>query len=330
MKILNELKDNKKIINVFNLAFKKNKKNEESKDIICPECNNLAIINNNNDKITINCLTNNHKFIDLKINWFNESQYIDESSINCDKCGNNKIFFDKFYICSDNTFICPLCKNNNSKCIDLEERYMKCINHNINFISYCYSCKINLCEKCEEDHRMHEIRYYKQIKPNEKRIRELKDEEIKINKYKEEIKILNEELKDLTSNLICELDIINKTYQNIINNSRYFSNYESIKNILDFKCKELIQEIDNYFLNGKDKLKKIRDLYENKNNEMNEMNLIYKLNENENIKLFGAKFVENNQKYCYLLINFFLLFNSYESISKMLIIKRLRFAKIIQ
>ena len=118
------------IILVYNIKIKKNKNNEELKDIICPKCKNLAIINNNNDKLSINCLFNNHKFIDLTINSFYESQYIDESLVNCNKCGNNKCYYNKFYIDSNNEYICPLCSEGKNNIIDYEYRFNFCINHN--------------------------------------------------------------------------------------------------------------------------------------------------------------------------------------------------------
>ena len=68
---------------VYNIKMKKNKNNEELTDIICPKCKNLTIINNNNDKLSINCL-NNHKFIDLTINSFyeNSKKRMNRSEIN--------------------------------------------------------------------------------------------------------------------------------------------------------------------------------------------------------------------------------------------------------
>ena len=53
MKEVNELKDNNINILVYNLKMKKiNKNNKELKEIICPECNHLAIIKSNNNKIS--------------------------------------------------------------------------------------------------------------------------------------------------------------------------------------------------------------------------------------------------------------------------------------
>ena len=285
---------------VYNIKMKKNKNNEELTDIICPKCKNLAIINNNNDKLSINCL-NNHKFIDLTINSFYENQYIDESLINCNKCGNNKCCYNKFYIDSNNKYICPLCSKGNNNIIDYEYRFNICINHNKKYISYCNNCNINICEKCEEKHKKHKIINYKEIKPNEKRIKEIKEDEIKINKYKEELKLLNKYLNNFINDLVNEIDIYIKIYKNIKKNSDYLNNYESIKNILDFKSKELISEINYYFLNEKNKLKNIMNRYENNKNEIN---IIYNIKYDEKeIRIFGKEFVENNKNNCYLLIN---------------------------
>ena len=83
--------------------------------------------------------------------------------------------------------------------------------------------------------------------------------------------------------------------------SDYLYNYESIKNILDFKSKELISEINYYFSNEKNKLKNIMNRYENIKNEIN---IIYNIKDDKKkIRIFGKEFVENNKNNCYLLIN---------------------------
>ena len=115
------------------------------------------------------------------------------------------------------------------------------------------------------------------------------------------MKYLNKDLSDFINGLIKEIDIYIKIYKNIIKNYEYLSNYESIKNILNFKVKELISEINYYFLNEKNKYKNIINRYEN---EKNEINIIYNIKDNEKrIRLFGEKFVKNNINNCYLLIN---------------------------
>ena len=67
--------------------------NEKIKDIICPKCQILgSFIINDNFSINENC-KNNHNY-KLSLNTFIDSQKIDESKINCYKCGNNKLFYN--------------------------------------------------------------------------------------------------------------------------------------------------------------------------------------------------------------------------------------------
>ena len=195
-KIIN-LKNKNITINVLNLNNKKEKK--ELNQIICPECKELAIINFNEDKISINKCINNHNIIDISINELMNNQYINE--LKCDICNNDKYLYnDKFYICSCKQKICPLCVISHDKrhfMIEYNNRYNKCIKHNDIFISYCNNCNMNLCEKCEEEHNnnKHKRILYKEKKPNDKKLNEIKNEikeiEKKIKQYKFEIQKLN-------------------------------------------------------------------------------------------------------------------------------------------
>ena len=147
------------IISVFYLP-KFNNNNSEKSYIICPECKNLAFLNGNNEKITIDNCINKHKNVDLSINDFIKSQIIDESTIKCDICNNNKYLYgDKFYICACKKNICQLCKPNhnsdNNHYYYYDKRFNTC-NHSLKYISYCSLCNINLCEKCEEEHINHQ------------------------------------------------------------------------------------------------------------------------------------------------------------------------------
>ena len=86
----------------------------------------------------------------------------------------------------------------------------------------------------------------------------------------------------------------------MINTSKYLNNYEYIINILNFKCKNLLIDINNY-INEKNKYKHIINICENRKNEIT---LIYKIKEGDNtIKLFGSDFIKNNKNNCYLLID---------------------------
>ena len=164
-KRINEFNDNM-IIFVFNINIKK-KVNKELKHIICPECKNLTIINNNNDLFSLDNCNNKHKFKDYTINSFIEKQYIDESKIICDKCKNNKYYYNKFYKCINGKNICPICAEiykSKDNIIDYDYRFYICNKHNNKYISYCKNCNMNLCNKCENDHKNHKIQQYKEMK----------------------------------------------------------------------------------------------------------------------------------------------------------------------
>ena len=114
---------------------------KQSKDIICPICNEISLINLNDYKISFNICQNGHRFTNLMLDEYFDFQKIDESKIICDKCEgkdknkksevNNNIFY-KCFTCNIN--LCPLCKvkhdkmhlifyygNKNYLCINMEK-----------------------------------------------------------------------------------------------------------------------------------------------------------------------------------------------------------------
>ena len=156
----------------------------ESKDIICPKCGEICLINLNDYKIKLNNCKNKHENIIL-INEFEDTQNINENKIKCDICNNNKgkTYDNKFYICGEcNKKICPLCKEKHNKehkiIIDYDNKNYYCKKHNETYISYCDICKENLCFKCDMEHdNNHRIILYREIKPNinKNKMKEIKD-----------------------------------------------------------------------------------------------------------------------------------------------------------
>ena len=95
--------------------------------------------------------------------------------------------------------------------INYNDRFYNCVKHNNTFISYCNNCNMNLCEKCEEIHNnKHKIISYKEKKPSEKKLNEIRNEikeiERKIKKYKREINKLNNLYVRNMNNIIDDLD----------------------------------------------------------------------------------------------------------------------------
>ena len=304
-KILNS-KNKNIIINVINLI--KKKENKILNQIICPEYKEIGIINFEEDNIIINKCINNHNNIYHQGEEFIKDQYINE--LKCDICNNDKYLYnDNIYLCSCNKYICPLCVNNHNKhnMIEYKERFYKCNKHNKNYIIYCNNCNKNLCEGCEEEHNIkHKKIFYKEKKPNEKKIIEIKKEfeniKIKINKYKIEIKILNNIYIKNNDNILKYLDEYILLYKNIYKSPIYnIKNYESILNINNLRNKKMIKDID-IFLNDNinNKYKKLIKLLNKQIN--NEMTIIYK-NNNKKVKIFDELFIKCNKDKCYILID---------------------------
>ena len=140
------------IIFVFNLEINKNKENKNKKitSIICSECENIAIANNYDSKLSIENCVNNHKVTDLSVDAFLYLQYY-KSEIKCIECQNNIIYYNIFYICSCENLICPLCKklhkekNKEHNLIEYKNRFNYCQEHNKEFKLYCQYCNIYLC-----------------------------------------------------------------------------------------------------------------------------------------------------------------------------------------
>jgi len=289
------------IIFVFNTNQNKNNNNEKIKDIICPECGLLdTFVINDNSFINKKC--NNHHNYTLSLNSFISLQKRDEQNINCYRCGNDKLFYnDLIYINTKGKYICPLCLNfDESDIINYKFKYYICIKHNKKYESYCNECKINLCKKCEINHKRHKIILFKKIKPNKKRIEEIKNEKSKLNKYKSELNELKNYIITIYEYIMEEIDNYNKIYDYIIE-SEHNLNYESINNILNFKTDKLMKEIDD-FLN-QNNINKIRNIIIKYENKINELSIIYNKGKNGIIKLFDSEFVKNNKGKCYLLIN---------------------------
>ena len=124
----------------------------KSKNIICPDCKENIKMDIKDYKINLYECKNGHRFENILLNEFEETQNIDLSNIICDICKTNnksKTFNNIFYKClTCNKSICPLCKSGHEeqhKIIDYDDKYYICEMHNENYISYCEQCKLNLC-----------------------------------------------------------------------------------------------------------------------------------------------------------------------------------------
>ena len=170
-------KDEKNICMIVNELYndKDNEANlKQSKDIICPICNEICLINLNDYKITFSHCKNNHRFTKIMFSEYFDFKKIDESKIICDKCeGEDKnkkieVNYNLFYkYCTCNANLCPICKNKHDKKYDKKHLIINydiknylCNEHGERFISHCNKYNKDLCDKCRYDDN-HYYSYHK-------------------------------------------------------------------------------------------------------------------------------------------------------------------------
>jgi len=154
-------------------------------------------------------------------------------------------------------FICSKCNKINKKSLDYQDKlkennylYTKCSycglssKNNEDIFSYCYDCKKDFCNKCEEEHKKETIEHIKIIKINEKNNRCLEhyEEEIinfcidcekkiceKSGRHKGHTKI---KLNDLNKKFVKSIEIIKKKNKELLNIIKF---NETIMNLYNKK-----------------------------------------------------------------------------------------------
>ena len=102
--------------NKMNIIVKKNNENKDeikeiiSKDIICPECKEITLLNIKDFKMNLKTCKNNHNINNILLNKFEEGQKINMNKIICEICSKKNLIYKEIFICNtcDKT-ICPLC-----------------------------------------------------------------------------------------------------------------------------------------------------------------------------------------------------------------------------
>ena len=258
---------------------------KKSKIIKCPQCIcNNCIIDIDNYIIKFYGCKFNHT--DFKIfDDYTKTQKIPLTRIFCDKDGCNKNQEndpEDFYKC----LTCGhLLKHSRSYCnshhkehdtkfnkqhiqVKFEEKNYFCEEHFKKFIKYCFKCKKNLCDNCEDEHKNHQVKKYDSMLPD---INEFKES---LNKIKEKIENVKLFIEFIKKNLLDGPMKIYEKYCEILNdiiekyelNNKEFKNYGVLKNFLNFKKsnKTIMDDLDK-IINEEDYKKKshiLIDMYQ--------------------------------------------------------------------
>ena len=306
------------VILAYNLKKIEHKKN--TNDILCPGCNNPAIINISNSEISpevniMNC-KNKHINFDIPFKEFLKMKDKNYKSEKCDICGNyDNLYGEPLDICSCGKIICPLCKiiHDPSHCsVNFIQRFKYCSKHSLPFIIYCQICNINICEKCKINHSKHKLYKFKDIPSIEKKKNKNLGIIIEVSKNiknlcklaKDEInrtqmifnKVINYFLKDLEG-----YSILNDNLLEWVKDEKNYETTENIKNIFDFN-KKYKKNLENNFIKVSfdQRIKYLLDFY---NQKRKHLTIYYKNPKgNNNLRIFNKSFVTNNEGNCYLKI----------------------------
>ena len=195
----------------------------KSKDVICPECKEICRYEIKDYKIKLFGCKNGHTKENIRLNEFDNIQYIDLSKIVCGRCQNKNISEtnnNEFYMCNKCKMnLCPLCKSNhknkNHCIISYETKNYLCNQHKEPFINFCQNCKSDICKDCVKSHKNHELTNYDDVSIDineiQKNMANLRDT---IDKLKENIKENIRKLNKVMENL----DLFYNINNNIINN----------------------------------------------------------------------------------------------------------------
>ena len=309
---------------------------KKSEYIICPECKELILISIKNHKICLSECKNGHKFEDIPFKDFEQTQYIDESKIKCDKCKRNKneVYQNLLYIClTCKINLCPLCKSVHDKShfiIDYEQKDFICHSHLDNYTFCCSDCKKDICALCEIEHKDHKIITYGSIiSDKDDLVKNLNNSKKVIIEFKEHIDTiiskLNEVIQNIEdyfnaySNIINNFNVRNKNYY-ILQNINYMKEYNKtfINNINDIINDKNIANSVNNIIEIFDKIK-----YKEPEQPVN--NIIDNIKEKENIQIQEEEIKNKEEDDALDIDNSFIIgYNPFEDNYEILSIKKLK------
>ena len=297
--LINEEDKKRNTMNILVIEINKTLKNDKiirSKDIICPKYYEEILMSIKDYKINLYSCLNGHKFNEILLNDFENTQKINISNIICDICkiyNKGNIYNNELYRClTCHKNLCPLCKSKhekNHKIILYELKNYLCEEHKENFTRFCKNCNKNICMKCEKKHKNHNTFYLGDMLPNDNIIDEIKE-------LKEYIEKFNNDIKDIIQKLQSIIDNIqlyyNLSYNIIIaQENRNYQKLQNINELINYNniiLKDIKKIINNN--NILDKMKTLLNIY----NKMNNKSGNYSLDDNTNDKNYLINSDETN------------------------------------
>ena len=248
--VINEKDKEKQIILIQVNDLIPNKLNEGSILInsmfpICPECKDKAIFEINDYKIICSC-ENGHS-INMTIKEYENTQKIDLSKyINGEnKINANNSYYNEMFICNNCKIqLCPSCchiHDTRHELINYDSKNYICEKHKEIYDSYCKICKINICMKCQKEHKKHDIKYYGEILQDKNELL------IKLKNLRNNIDVFNKDMEELINkinNVKENLEILYHIYDEMINKYEdKYRNYEMIMSLNSIDDNILIKNL---------------------------------------------------------------------------------------
>ena len=196
----------------------------KSNYIIWPKCKENIKYKLEDYKISLYEYKNGHRIDNILLDEFDKTQYIYIECNICKEKNKNNTYNNEFYICLTCAInLCLFCKSSHDKLhniINYEQKNYICEKHNENYIKYCDECKMNICIMCGKEHKNHKNILFKDIIPDNEKLKEYMKELRKI------IDIFNNNIEEIINKLKKVKENI-EIYYNINNN--IINNYKKSK-----------------------------------------------------------------------------------------------------
>ena len=269
----------------------------KSRVMKCPQCicNNCYIYIGNFCLNFSECKYQDHKSVTFLDNYEN-MQKIDFGQIKCHKCSKSlkddlrdfykclhcsKEFKCTFYLCEDHKMTHKEDVGAEHKLIKYDEKYYFCSDHFTQYVSYCNTCNLNLCEMGEKAHKdkKHDVikleSYDTKVKTTKSVLEDIKKKTLKLKNHIDQIKNMLDNVVKIfdqyyyiSTDLISKFETYNtklknfqvlKTVKNLSESNKTFVNYldEILNSKNDWigKCERIldifIQERERYATGGK-------------------------------------------------------------------------------